>query len=96
MVFDAVHKGHGINNHMIVQVVAVKVRANDSLKTLPETATGKLHADCVGLLRRHLSRLERLDEVIGQYAARLGKPLFCGNHFPVGSTRTLAVDGTFK
>ena len=67
----AVQKGHRIDCDVVMQVMFIQMGADDHLKPLTEQPFGKLHADGMGLLWGQLTRLERLDDVIALYAARL-------------------------
>ena len=55
-----------IENQVVMDVIPVYVGGEDKLIFSPQDLPRQLHADPVGLLRRDLPRLKRLDEVPAQ------------------------------
>ena len=55
-----------IENKVIMDVVPVYVGGEDELILTAQDLPRQLHADPVGLLRRHLARFKRLDQVAAQ------------------------------
>ena len=55
-----------IENQVIMDVVPVYVGGEDELILTAQDLPRQLHADPVGLLRRHLARFKRLDQVAAQ------------------------------
>ena len=58
-----------IENQVIMDVVPVYVGGEDELILTAQDLPRQLHADPVGLLRRHLARFKRLDEMPAQVRA---------------------------
>ena len=58
-----------IENQVVMDVIPVYVGGEDKLIFSPQDLPRQLHADPVGLLRRDLPRLKRLDEVPAQVRA---------------------------
>ena len=81
---------------MIVEVNFIQVGADDHLIAVAKQAPGKLHADGMGLLRRHLAGGKGLDEVIPHHAAQLAEPLLRRLHLCKGGLTTFAIDGGRK
>ena len=81
---------------MIVQVRLIQVHADDHLVAVAKQTPGKLHADGVGLLRRHLPGRKGLDEMIPHHAAQLAKPPLCYLHLGIGRFTAFAVKGRCK
>ena len=80
--FFAVHKGHGVDDEMGVEVVfPVQMRCHQHLVSVSPQLSGQLHTDLVGLLRGALPRSERLIAVVGDDALLLPKSLFHRLHF---------------
>ena len=77
-------------------MVSIEVGSNDYLEPLSEQPSRKLYTDGVGLLRGQLTRLERLDDVIALYAARLVVAPLGALHIPCGAFDTLTVQTAFK
>ena len=84
VIFFAVHEGHRVHHHMIVQMGPIQMCPDDHLVALAKQALGKRHADTVCLLRRYLAWGKGLDEVIPHHAAQLAKPLLRSLHLGKG------------
>ena len=88
----AVHKGHGVEHDMTMQMVMIRMGGNDSLEAIPEEPGGKLNAQRLRLFRRDLAGLIGMDDVIAEDAGGFIPPALCGFHVGVGRFK-LAVDG---
>ena len=69
----AVQRG-GVPNDVIMDVRTIYVGADDKGMIVLGKASGKLHADAVGLLRRDLSRHKRLPDMVGDHIVRAPPP----------------------
>ena len=69
MVVLVVLKADRIENQVVINVVFVYVGGEDKFLFAAQDLSRQLHADPVGLLRRDLPRLKRLDEVAAQIRA---------------------------
>ena len=58
-----------IENQVIMDVIPVNVSGEDKFIFAAQDLPRQLHADAVGLLRRHLPRLKGLDQVAAQVRA---------------------------
>ena len=96
-VHSPVHKGDGIENHMIVQVFPIQVGGDDNLIAAPQQTVGKFNAYGVGLLRGGLTWGKGLDDVVALHMVLTGLfPTPLGiQHISMGALQ-LAVDGAFK
>ena len=63
-VHPPIHKGHGVEHHMIMQVRPVQMGGNHHLIPSTQKTLRQFHTDGVSLLRRHLAGAEGLDHMI--------------------------------
>ena len=66
MVVLMIRKADGIENQVVMNMIPVYVGGQDKLIPAAQDLPCQLHADLMGLLRRDLPRLERLDQVAAQ------------------------------
>ena len=59
-----VHKGHGVEHHMIVQMSPVQMGGYHHLIPPAQKTLRQLYTDGMGLLRRHLAGAEGLDHMV--------------------------------
>ena len=82
-----------IENQVVMDVIPVYVGGEDKLIFSPQDLPRQLHADPVGLLRRDLPRLKRLDEVPAQVRALVDGMAAGPGKFDVGGLRGAAEGG---
>ena len=86
VVFDAVHKGYGVDDKVVVQMIFfVKVGGDDYLIAVAPEPGRQLHADLMRQFRRCLAGGKGLITVIGYRAVLFAEPLFYRQHFVTGS-----------
>ena len=91
-----VHKGHGVEHHMIVQMRPVQMGGYYHLIPPAQKTLGQLYADGVSLLRRHLAGAEGLDHMIAFADTVLLAPAPCRlHHVRIGGVPA-AVDGCLE
>ena len=82
-----------IENQVVMDVIPVYVGGEDKLIFSPQDLPRQLHADPVGLLRRDLPRLKRLDEVPAQVRALVDGMAAGPGKFDVGGLGGAAEGG---
>ena len=68
--FLSIHKGHGVQNDVGMDVVFIHMSCDHRFIPFTEKFPRQFHADLVGNLWRNFSRLETLLKMIGQPTAR--------------------------
>ena len=85
VVLDAVRKGYGVDDKVIVQMIFfVKVGGDDHLIAVAPKPGRQLYADLMRQLRRGLSGGKGLIAVIGHRAVLLAEPFLHRQHFVTG------------
>ena len=69
MVVLMIRKADGIEDQVVVNMIPVCVGGQDKLIPAAQDLPCQLHADLMGLFRRDLAGLERLDQVAAQVRA---------------------------
>ena len=96
VIFDAVRKGYGVDDKVIVQMIFfVEVGGDDHLIAVAPKPRRQLYADLMCQFRRGLAGGKGLIAVIGHRAVLLAEPLFHRQHFITGGGRR-AVDARHK
>lgn len=72
------------------------MRTDDHLKPITEQPLGERYANGMGLFRGQLTRLERLDDMIALYAARLVVAPLGALHIAAGVLYAAAIQTAFK
>ena len=86
VVLDAVRKGYGVDDKVIVQMIFfVKVGGDNRLIAVAPKPGRQLYADLMRQFRRGLAGSEGLIAVIGHRTVLLAEPLFYRQHFITGS-----------
>ena len=80
VVFLSVAVGYGIDDEMVVQMMAVHVRGDKHLESVSPQTLCQFDSDPVALLGRDLARLETLVGVVGDVASRLAESALDGLH----------------
>ena len=75
----AVHKGHGVDDEVAVQMLGVQVGRDKHLMPFAPNGIGKLHPDMLRQLRRDVGFLEAEVAVVGLHAIRLVELLLDGD-----------------
>ena len=92
VVLLSIHKGHRIENPVVVQMVFVQMRGDDDLEPIAPQMLRRLHADLMAKLRCDLAGLEALITVPGDITVGLVKLLLGQDHL-LHSGLSGAVDG---
>ena len=96
VIFDSVHKGHRIQDKVIVQVIFfVKVGCHNHLIAVAPQTSGELHPNFVCHFGCSLAGSKGLIPVVGNRPVFFAEPLFHGKHFITGG-RGRAVDTRHK
>ena len=80
----AVHKGHGVDDEVAVQMLGVQVGRDKHLMPFAPNGIGKLHPDMLCKLRRDVGFLEAEVAVVGLNAVRLVELLLDGDELLTG------------
>ena len=69
---------------MVMQMISVQMGGHQDLVIAAPQLPCQLQADCMTLLRRHLSRLEALVGMVGNISIFFAEPLLYGDHLLIG------------
>ena len=91
MIVLMIRKADCIENQVVMNMIFVYVGGKYKFILAAQDFFCKLHADLMGLLRRHLAGRKGLDEMIPHYAALFTETALCRLHLGIGCFTALTV-----